>query len=292
MKKEIHLTYKEQLELLKSRGMIINDDIKALKTLRHINYYKLKDFSQFFIDKNNMYKKETYFDAVVKNFYLDKELRLELLSLIEIIELSIKNKLAYQMGKRFGAVGYLDFSRWCNEKISINEKNKYQKELIVKIKDRIKYENENYKTNNGMPNIWKLVEILTFGEILFLFDLMKIKDKKMISGEYNMKISHFISQIKHLNLIRNFCAHNRPIINKKIITIPYIQDEIKSNILLDDKRIVVSILISVHWIRKIDENFNFDKLYSILNKLIRYDNVAKKYGIKNKKIILDYIKNI
>ncbi|WP_067140013.1 Abi family protein [Oceanivirga salmonicida] len=292
MKKEIHLTYKEQLELLKSRGMIINDDIKALKTLRHINYYKLKDFSQFFIDKNNMYKKETYFDAVVKNFYLDKELRLELLSLIEIIELSIKNKLAYQMGKRFGAVGYLDFSRWCNEKISINEKNKYQKELIVKIKDRIKYENEDYKTNNGMPNIWKLVEILTFGEILFLFDLMKIKDKKMISGEYNMKISHFISQIKHLNLIRNFCAHNRPIINKKIITIPYIQDEIKFNILLDDKRIVVSILITVHWIRKIDENFNFDKLYSILNKLIRYDNVAKKYGIKNKKIILDYIKNI
>ena len=38
-------TYKEQIELLKSRGLIISNDTVAEAILRKMNYYRLSDYS-------------------------------------------------------------------------------------------------------------------------------------------------------------------------------------------------------------------------------------------------------
>ena len=42
---EIHLTYDEQLEKFISRGMIVKNRDKAVERLKHISYYKIKQFS-------------------------------------------------------------------------------------------------------------------------------------------------------------------------------------------------------------------------------------------------------
>lgn len=39
---------------------------------------------------------------------------MELIKLCEIIELSIKNKFSFILGKKYGWNGYLKFSNWCN----------------------------------------------------------------------------------------------------------------------------------------------------------------------------------
>jgi len=39
------LTYQQQLDLLKSRGLVVHDDEKALSTLRSISYYRLSAYS-------------------------------------------------------------------------------------------------------------------------------------------------------------------------------------------------------------------------------------------------------
>lgn len=114
---ETHLNYEEQLEKFISRGMIINDRKKALERIKHISYYKIKEFSSFFMKPDGTYKKDTYFEAVIQNFYFDKNLRMEFLKCSEKIELSIKNKIAYILGAKYGAFGYLKFSNWCDRKI-------------------------------------------------------------------------------------------------------------------------------------------------------------------------------
>jgi len=95
---ESHLSYEEQLNKFISRGMLVKNKAKALERLKHISYYKIKQFSTFFMDNSGNYKQNTSFEAVIQNFYFDKNLRMEFLKCSEKIELSIKNKIAYLLG--------------------------------------------------------------------------------------------------------------------------------------------------------------------------------------------------
>ena len=61
MEKE-YLSIKEQIELLKKRGMIFKDEEEAAKKLTFINYYKIKEAPlPFFIKK---LKKEYTYDTI------------------------------------------------------------------------------------------------------------------------------------------------------------------------------------------------------------------------------------
>jgi len=57
-------TYKEQIEKLRSKGCIINNDAKAKKILSKINYYRLSAYFLPFKNPDSSYKKTTNFDTV------------------------------------------------------------------------------------------------------------------------------------------------------------------------------------------------------------------------------------
>lgn len=44
---ESHLSYEEQLNKFIGRGMFVKNKTKALERLKHISYYKIKQFSTF-----------------------------------------------------------------------------------------------------------------------------------------------------------------------------------------------------------------------------------------------------
>ena len=61
-------SYQEQVEILKNRGMAINDESKAIKYLQNINYYRLSGYSYIFryMDDNNnrRFRENTHFTDV------------------------------------------------------------------------------------------------------------------------------------------------------------------------------------------------------------------------------------
>ena len=91
---EPHKEYLDQARMFEERGMIIDENTEH--HLRRISYYKLKRIANFFYDeKSKKYNEGTHFNAVLANFFHDTNLRMELLKLCEIIEISIKNKLSF-----------------------------------------------------------------------------------------------------------------------------------------------------------------------------------------------------
>ena len=292
---EIHLTYDEQLEKFISRGMTVKN--KAIERLKHISYYKIKQFSSFFMDNNGNYKENTSFEAVIQNFYFDKNLRMEFLKCSEKIELSIKNKIAYLLGAKYGAFGYLKFSSWCDRTIDKNKVQDEEKKFKKKIQNKMKIFEDNsivkdFVLNNSSEtylSIWRLSEVLTFGEALYLFDMMSQQNKISIARSYNLKVDEFASYINNIKLVRNLCAHNISIIHLKLRTIPKINTDF-SNILNRYDRIFSSILIIIYFIKNINPNYKFKTLYHIVCQLIKRNKVAKIYGIKNYKLLKEYIK--
>ena len=293
---ETHLNYEEQLEKFISQGMIIKDKKKALERIKHISYYKIKEFSSFFMNPDETYKKDTYFEAVIQNFYFDKNLRMEFLKCSEKIELSIKNKIVYTLGAKYGAFGYLKFSNWCDRKISKENILKEEEKFRKKIKQKMKLFSSNpiikdFIKNNPdeeFPSVWRIAEILTFGEILRLFEIMSQKNKISVVRNYGLEIDEFTSYMNNMKLIRNLCAHNMAIINIKLKSIPKINSKISELITSPDK-ILTSILIMAYLIKIINPNYRFYDLYHILNQLIKRDDVARKYGIKKKKMVAKFL---
>ena len=287
---ETHLTYEEQLEKFIGRGMIIKDKKKALERIKHISYYKIKEFSSFFMNPDGTYKKDTYFEAVIQNFYFDKNLRMEFLKCSEKIELSIKNKIVYTLGAKYGAFGYLKFSNWCNRTITKEEILKEEERFKRKIKQKMKLFSSNpiikdfieNNFNEEFPTIWRISEILTFGEVLRLFEIMSQQNKISIVRNYGLKIDEFTSYMNNMKLIRNLCAHNMAIINIRLKSIPKINSEI-SEMIINPNRILTSILIMVYLIKIINPNYKFYNLYHILNQLIKREDVAKNMVLKRKR---------
>lgn len=295
---EIHLSYEAQLNRFISRGMLVKNRTKALERLKHISYYKIKQFSTFFMDNSGNYKQNTSFEAVIQNFYFDKNLRMEFLKCSEKIELSIKNKIAYLLGVKYGAFGYLNFSSWCDRtrpKQEIqNEESKFKK----KIQNKMKLFSDNsiikdFVINNPTEtylSIWRLSEVLTFGEALYLFEMMSQKNKVSIARTYNLKVDEFTSYVNNIKLVRNLCAHNMSIIHLKLRTIPKMNTDFL-NILNRYDRIFSSILIIIYFIKNINPNYQFKTLYHTVCQLIKRNKVAKIYGIKNYKLLKKYIKS-
>ena len=134
-----HLNFNEQIGLLISRNMDVKDKEDAVNVLKHINYYKFKEFAEPFCSKenDNLNYRNIDFKFIVSRYYNDKNLRMNLLHAIEMIEVSVKTNLAFELGKgTLGAYGYLDFKNWSNReeycKHYLADKSNSFKEKIFK----------------------------------------------------------------------------------------------------------------------------------------------------------------
>ena len=68
------ITFDKQVDLLKSRGCIIDDDAFCQEKLQLINYYRLSAYFLPFKNRNSSYKKETvYIYKDDKHLEIDKK---------------------------------------------------------------------------------------------------------------------------------------------------------------------------------------------------------------------------
>ncbi len=299
---EKHRSINDLIQLLIKRGVKINDVSSAETKLLNINYYKIKEFAKPFYKKQKdgkyLYEKIS-FEQIINRFYQDKNLRIYLLHAIEKVEISFKTKVAYILGERYQAFGYLNFNNWCNKnkycRYYINDKEKEMKRYVKKLMNR--GDNEvikNFLENNKryeFPPIWMLVELLTFGDILRFYNLMSEKNRNLVSNYYDCTSDELGGWLKTLKFIRNFAAHNSNVIDATIRTTPKIRKEWKKYLFIyTDKnknkrisnKIALVIFILIYLTKKINTNYGFGNIRDVFSKLLRNnDKIANKYGFFN-----------
>lgn len=229
MEKPKELSWQEQISLLRKRGMIVDNN--DAKTLQIVSYYRIKEFAAPLAVYDRTNNEFSYngisFSEVIKRYYQDKNLRLNMLHAIEQIEVAVKSRLAYILGKYHGPYGYLDFYHWANkEKFSafqIEERQyKFKKQLLKIVKkssmpDLHKKENQN---RDSFPTVWLAIDSLMFGGLVTIITVLNNKHLNTLAGYFNCSGAEFVSWIKCLNFIRNICAHNSDVIDIKLHTLP------------------------------------------------------------------------
>jgi len=229
----------DQLELLKSRGMVVTDDEKAKDCLRKIGYYRLRDYmipfrgtyvgidfesGRNFIGNVRNFSVGTNLSLIHDLYIFDKKLRLLILDCIERIEIYLRVKISQIISERdiFGHrnrsqlnAKFAPDPRICRSKTDHEE---WISRLNVDFERSKKDYIVDYKKKYSSPlPIWMSIEIWTFGTMSIFLSGMKEKDLNEICSELSIpKRELLTSWVKTLNYVRNVCAHHSRLWNISI----------------------------------------------------------------------------
>ena len=211
------LTIEQQLVLLKSRGLIINDENKAKNILNQINYYRMSAYCLPFESQRDYFKKDVEFEHIRGLYEFDRCLRFLIDEALEVIEISFRSKIAYALSHSYGPFAHEDI------KIFFINKGFNHGEWLSKVHQEIERSKETFiqhykNTYKGFPAIpiWMAVEVMSFGSISIMFKNLLNKDKIKISSEYSLNQRIFTSWLHTLSYIRNICAHHSRLWNKDL----------------------------------------------------------------------------
>ena len=105
-------TYQDQVEKLRSRGCIIDDEDEAIQILSRVNYYRLTAYFLPFKRPDDSYIQGINFKMVYRIYEFDRKIRHIIFSAIEEIEICVRSVFAYYHAHTFGALGYLNHSNY------------------------------------------------------------------------------------------------------------------------------------------------------------------------------------
>lgn len=210
------MTYQEQIELLVSRGMRIDNYGRARHYLSHLNYYRLAaywlPFEQDHATHN--FKPGTTFDKVIEHYIFDRELRLLVLDAIERFEVSLRAHWAYQLAHTYGPHAHLDRNLFKPAWRYLDNVDDLEKVVRQSSEVFIRHLRTTY--DEHLPPVWALCEVMTFGQLSKWYaNLRHGRDRNAIARIYDLDEVNLVSFIHHLSGVRNYCAHHSRLWNRE-----------------------------------------------------------------------------
>ena len=96
-------TYEWQINKLKTRGCIIDDEERCKEILSQVNYYRLNAYFLPF-RKGMNYRDGTNFIQVHMMYEFDRKLRSLIFRAIEEIEIYVRSQVAYYHAHKYGSL--------------------------------------------------------------------------------------------------------------------------------------------------------------------------------------------
>lgn len=250
------LSFQDQLDRLKARGMAVTDEPSALDYLERIGYYRLSGYWYPMRERSGElvllseqgakpkkvkptrlvlehFKPGCRFADAVELYVFDKRLRMLALDALERIEIAIRVDISHTLGEQ-DPFAYLkpeflfaDFSQKLDSKTGVSEHHSWlgnHARLIGRSKEEfVKHNKERY----GLPlPIWVACEVWDFGTMSTLYAGMTEADQDRISAAYGVSNGRiFASWLRSLNYLRNVCAHHSRLWNRNMSDQPKLPPE-------------------------------------------------------------------
>lgn len=234
----------EQLQRLKQRGLVVDNDDAALSYLRRIGYYRLsgywyplraidnaasvRDGKPVRLDE---FVPGSRFEDVVKLYVFDKKLRLLAMDALERIEMAVRVDVAYLLGKRDPCAyenpdcldgnftkkvmrrgpdaGRTGHAVWLE---------KYQ--VLVHRSRQLAFVKHHLETYGGKLPIWVAIGVWDFGLLSRFFSGMQFEDQNVVATGHGAPDGKtFAKWLRSLNFMRNLAAHHARMWNANVLEV-------------------------------------------------------------------------
>lgn len=103
-------TLAQQIQTLKQRGLIMNNEAAAEHLLGSIGYFRLAQYWRVFeSDKaNHVFKPNSTIEKVYSLYCFDKELKVLVFSALQTIEVAMRAKVIYHFSMQHGPFWFMD----------------------------------------------------------------------------------------------------------------------------------------------------------------------------------------
>lgn len=213
MKEKTFKSLDEQINILRAKGLVINDVDFAKDVLLRENYFFLTGYRFLFMrsTSDRRFLPGTTFEELYAMFIFDRQIRNILFKNILVVENNLKSILSYVVSKNHGfkEKNYLNPNNFVHD----SNRNRQINDLIHKMKRQISINGKqhsatsHYLSNYGFIPLWIVVKVLSFGIVGELFTILQFDDKKEIAEKFSIDIDSFEEYLPVLANYRNLCAH-------------------------------------------------------------------------------------
>ncbi len=213
MTEKIFRTIDEQVDILKRKGLIIDNNEETREILFRENYFFISGYRHLFMTKETGRKflPGTTFEELYATFLFDRAIRNTFFKNILIVENNIKSIISYQLSRKYGfkEKDYLNPQNFSQD--SLQSRQVY--DVLNKVKRQIRVNGRkhtatyHYIENYGYIPLWILVKVLSFGIMAEFYDILKDDDKEEISNFYKINSEVLDIYLSLLSNFRNVCAH-------------------------------------------------------------------------------------
>lgn len=301
-------TIDQQIDILRKKGLIIDDEARAYDILLKENYFFLNGYRHLFMNSptDKTFISGSTFSELYSLFLFDRYSRNIFFKNLLIIENRLKSVISYQMSKKYGykEKDYLNVKNFTNDP----EKKRRVHDVIEKMKRQIRINTSrhnatlHYLNNYGYIPLWILVKVLSFGMVCELYSILKDEDKLEIATIFGLSKEYLEDFLPILSNYRNLCAHEDIVFDHKTErVIPDTEYHKKLNIFkMDDEYIygkndIFAVIIIFKFLLEDDEfrlmlkefDYEFEKLDARIDS-IPVEKILDTMGIpKNFMDILD-----
>lgn len=240
------LSFADQLQRLRDRGLAVENEAAALDYLERIGYYRLSGYwyplraidKAASVAQGKPVRADTFvagsrFEDVVKLYVFDKKLRLLALDALERIEMAVRVDVAHLLGKH---------DPRAHENPACLHGN-FAKKVIVYGRDAGKTQHQvwlekyqsllhrarkapfvaHHQQHYGALPVWVAIEVWDFGMLSKLFAGMQYADQQTIAAIYGAPDGQTFAQwLRSLNFIRNVSAHHSRLWNINVLELSHV----------------------------------------------------------------------
>lgn len=219
LKKDImkdFFTYEQQIEKLKSDGLLIDDENKAIEELKLEGYYNIINGYSPLFKKDTHFIKGTTFDHINKLFDFDKALRSIVYKYTSTIERNIKAILAHEFSRIHGVDEklYLKPESFTSNASAVTNVTRLINECKQTISDALNKNSNKYReyiehnfTKHGHVPFWVLIRAISFGTTSIFYKNMIEQEKDVIAQNYSLTATQLANMLEVVVSFRNIVAH-------------------------------------------------------------------------------------
>lgn len=258
------ITTERQIEILKERGLLINDVEQATETLDTISYFRLAGHWRHLETDHtaHKFKEGSDFADITCLYSFDKRLRALLFTAIQTIEVAVRTKIIKHFAHDFGAFWFMDGQCATNEP-------RFEANLTV-IRKEVSRSHDDFITEHfrkysepDLPPVWKTLEVVSMGTLSKLYsNFSDATAKHAVAREFGLNHHKFLrSWLECLAVLRNCCAHHSRLLNRVFPIKPQMPQRMPEAWITDfsfrEQSLYPQLCYIVYWLNSISPNNTF-----------------------------------
>ncbi len=258
------ITTEQQIDILKERGLLIDDVEQTIKVLDTISYFRLAGYWRHFeADRfTHQFREGSSFADIIDLYSFDKELRVLLFTAIQTIEVSVRTKIIKYFALQFGAFWFMDENYATNGMRFAANLAVIRKEVSRSHDDFITKHFRKY-SEPDLPPVWKTLEVISMGTLSKLYsNFSDATAKHAVAREFGLNHHKFLrSWLECLAVLRNCCAHHSRLSNRVFPVKPMMPERMPNTWIADftfrEQTLYPQLCYVVYWLNSISPDNTF-----------------------------------